>query len=76
MTLASKSSSGLTADTYVATRTMRFRERYKLNLVAESFNLFNRDNQRVAITSNGLVASAAEKSTALACDRKLTLVWA
>ena len=41
------------------TRTIRFRERYKLNLVAESFNLFNRDNQRVAITSNGMVASAS-----------------
>src|SRR5579863_654981 len=41
------------------TRTIRFRERYKLNLVAESFNLLNRDNQRVAITSNGMVASAS-----------------
>jgi hypothetical protein len=27
------------------TRTLRFGERCKLNLVAESFNLFNRDNQ-------------------------------
>ena len=33
--------------------------RYKLNLVVESFNLFNRDNQRVEITSNGLVANAS-----------------
>lgn len=41
------------------TRTIRFRERYKLNLVAESFNLFNRDNRRVAITSNGMIASAS-----------------
>ncbi len=41
------------------TRVIRFRERYKLNLVAESFNLFNRDNQRVAITSNGMIASAS-----------------
>ena len=41
------------------TRTLRFRERYKINLVAESFNLLNRDNQRVAITSNGMVASAS-----------------
>jgi hypothetical protein len=41
------------------TRTLRFRERYRLELVGESFNLFNRDNQRVAITSNGLVASAS-----------------
>ncbi|HEX8812632.1 MAG TPA: hypothetical protein VF742_11640, partial [Terracidiphilus sp.] len=40
------------------TRTLHFGERFKLNLVAESFNLFNRDNQRVAITSNGMVASA------------------
>jgi hypothetical protein len=40
------------------TRMFRFAERYKLNLVAESFNLFNRDNKRVAITSNGMVASA------------------
>ena len=37
------------------TRMIRFRERYKLNLIAESFNLFNRDNRRVAITSNGMV---------------------
>ena len=41
------------------TRTIRMRERYKLNLVAESFNLFNRDNQRMAITSNGMLASAS-----------------
>ncbi|HXX00370.1 MAG TPA: TonB-dependent receptor [Candidatus Acidoferrales bacterium] len=39
------------------TRTLHFFERYRLNLAGESFNLFNRDNQRVAITSNGLVAS-------------------
>ncbi len=47
-----------TADLRV-TRTLHFHERYKLNLVAESFNLFNRDNQRVAITANGMVASAS-----------------
>jgi len=41
------------------TRTLRFRERYRLNLAAESFNLLNRDNQRVALTSNGLVANAS-----------------
>jgi hypothetical protein len=41
------------------TRTLRLRERYKINLMAESFNLLNRDNQRLAITSNGLVASAS-----------------
>ena len=39
-------------------RLVRFGERYKLNFVAESFNLLNRDNQRVTITSNGLVNSA------------------
>jgi hypothetical protein len=33
-------------------------ERYKLNFIAESFNLLNRDNQRVTITSNGLVNNA------------------
>ena len=41
------------------TRVLRFGERYKLNLIAESFNLFNRDNQRLTITSNGLVSSAS-----------------
>ncbi len=41
------------------TRIIRFHERYKLNLVAESFNLLNRDNQRVAITSNGMIANAS-----------------
>jgi len=46
-----------TADLRV-TKKIRLTERYKLNLVAESFNLFNRDNQRVAITSNGMVATA------------------
>jgi hypothetical protein len=40
------------------TRKIRLGERYKLNFTAESFNLFNRDNQRVSITSNGLVANA------------------
>jgi hypothetical protein len=46
-----------TADLRI-TRKILLTEHYKLNLVAESFNLFNRDNQRVAITSNGLVANA------------------
>jgi hypothetical protein len=41
------------------TRSIHLHERYKLNLVVESFNLFNRDNQRVAITSNGLIANAS-----------------
>ena len=40
------------------TRTLHFRERYKINLMAESFNLFNRSNQRMAITSNGLLVTA------------------
>ena len=40
------------------TKLVRLGERCKLNLVAESFNLLNRDNQRVTITSNGLVNSA------------------
>jgi len=40
------------------TKMIRLRERCKLNFTAESFNLFNRDNQRVTITSNGLVANA------------------
>lgn len=41
------------------TRTIRFGERYKLNLMAEAFNLTNRDNQRVAITSNGMITTAS-----------------
>ena len=41
------------------TRVIRFRERYRLNLTAESFNLFNRDNRRVTITSNGQISSAS-----------------
>jgi outer membrane receptor protein involved in Fe transport len=41
------------------TRQVRLSEKFKLHLSAESFNLFNRDNQRVAITSNGMVTSAS-----------------
>jgi len=41
------------------TRVIRLHERYKLNFVAEAFNLSNRDNQRVAITSNGMVTTAS-----------------
>jgi hypothetical protein len=40
------------------TRKLRLSERYKLEFIAESFNLFNRDNRRVTITSNGLIANA------------------
>ncbi len=41
------------------TKKIRFGERYRLELVGEAFNLFNRDNQRVAITSNGMVTTAS-----------------
>lgn len=41
------------------TRVIRFGDRYKLNFVADVFNLTNRDNQRVAITSNGMVTTAS-----------------
>jgi hypothetical protein len=40
-------------------RRIRLSERCKLDFMADSFNLLNRDNQRVAITSNGLVAAAS-----------------
>ena len=40
------------------TRIVRIGERCKLNLVAESFNLFNRDNQQVMVTSNDLTVNA------------------
>jgi hypothetical protein len=41
------------------TREARINERCRLHFTAESFNLFNRDNQRVTITSNGLIAPAS-----------------
>jgi len=41
------------------TRRLRLNEHYKLNFSADAFNLFNRDNQRVAITDNGLVVNAS-----------------
>jgi hypothetical protein len=40
------------------TRRLRLGERCKLELIGESFNLLNRDNQRVEITSNGMIVSA------------------
>ena len=40
------------------TRILHLGERYKLNLIIESFNLFNRTNSQVTITSNGLIANA------------------
>jgi hypothetical protein len=50
------------------TRRLRLGERYKLDLIGESFNLLNRDNQRVQTTSNGMVVSATtfvQNSTAV-----------
>lgn len=41
------------------TRKIKITDRCRLDFSAESFNLFNRDNQRVVITSNGLVVSAS-----------------
>jgi hypothetical protein len=41
------------------TRKIRVREGYRVDFSADAFNLFNRDNQRVAITSNGLVVNAS-----------------
>jgi hypothetical protein len=41
------------------TKMLRIGEHTKLDLTAESFNLTNRDNQRVVITSNGLTANAS-----------------
>jgi hypothetical protein len=35
-------------------------ERFKLDLMVESFNLFNRDNQRVVITDSGFTNSAGD----------------
>ena len=40
------------------TRKIRLAHGYRLDFSADSFNLFNRDNQRVAITSNGLTVNA------------------
>jgi hypothetical protein len=55
---------GLTGPDYATTDlrlTLKIRrsERYKLDLSADAFNLLNPDNQRVAITSNGLVTTAS-----------------
>ena len=40
-------------------RSFKLKEHLKLNLSADSFNLFNRDNQRVEITSNGMISTAS-----------------
>jgi hypothetical protein len=39
-------------------RKIHISQGYRLEFTADSFNLFNRDNQRVEITSNGLTAEA------------------
>jgi len=41
-------------------RRMLLTERYKLEVMAESFNLLNRDNKRVTITDDGFVGSAGD----------------
>src|SRR5271157_235028 len=42
------------------TRKMNLGGRYHLELTAESFNLFNRDNQRLGLTDNGFYNSAGQ----------------
>ncbi|MEY2413892.1 MAG: hypothetical protein QOD84_2498, partial [Acidobacteriaceae bacterium] len=42
------------------TRVLIARERFKLEFVAESFNLLNRDNKRVAITDQGLQSDTVQ----------------
>lgn len=42
------------------TRRLRIGERVKLELVAESFNLLNRDNQRVLITQDGFQTNSTQ----------------
>ncbi len=42
------------------TRRVYTKDRWKLEFVAESFNLMNRDNKRVQITTDGLVSNAAQ----------------
>jgi hypothetical protein len=40
------------------TRILHLGERFKLNLIIESFNLLNRTNAQVMVTSNGLITNA------------------
>jgi hypothetical protein len=42
------------------TRRLVVRDRWKLELIGESFNLLNRDNQRFQITTDGVVTNAAQ----------------
>ena len=48
----------MTDDLRIA-RTFHMTHRYRIELIAESFNLLNRDNQRLDITDNGFDTSAA-----------------
>ena len=41
-------------------RQMNLSPRYHLELAADSFNLFNRDNQRLVITDNGFQSTAGQ----------------
>jgi Carboxypeptidase regulatory-like domain/TonB dependent receptor len=42
------------------TRKINLRERYRLELTAESFNLFNRDNQRYSLSDDGYLNGAGQ----------------
>ena len=42
------------------TRKLRVNDRVRLELVAESFNLFNRDNKRVDVSDDGFLNTAAQ----------------
>jgi hypothetical protein len=57
------SRNGFTGPDYASTdlrlvRKVHVAQSYRLEFTADSFNLFNRDNQRVQITTNGLTAEA------------------
>ncbi|HVZ18827.1 MAG TPA: hypothetical protein VG897_17050, partial [Terriglobales bacterium] len=41
-------------------RTIRFTEGLRLELIAEAFNVFNRDNQRLDITDDGFSTTAGD----------------
>jgi Carboxypeptidase regulatory-like domain/TonB dependent receptor len=61
--LSGVSRNGFTGPDYASTdlrlvRKIHVRPGYRLEFTADSFNLFNHDNQRVTITSNGLTAEA------------------
>ena len=42
------------------TRRLHIGDRVKLELIIESFNLLNRDNQRVQITQDGFISNSAQ----------------